>query len=90
MPLRLIAVSALLFLVAGLMEIGGGYLVWLWLRENRGWVLGVLGGVILFLYGVIPTFQRTLRPRIRRLRGHLRCAFHPLGLVAGWGPPRPT
>ena len=39
------------------MEIRGGYLVWLWLREGRGFVLGALGGLLLFLYGVVPTFQ---------------------------------
>jgi small multidrug resistance family-3 protein len=52
-----VARSVLLFVVAGLMEIGGGYLVWLWLRDGRGIVLGALGGLILFLYGVVPTFQ---------------------------------
>lgn len=31
-----------LFIAAGLCEIGGGYLVWLWLREGRGLVVGVL------------------------------------------------
>jgi hypothetical protein len=36
MNLRLAAQSVGLFLLAGLMEIGGGYLVWLWLRESRG------------------------------------------------------
>jgi len=49
--------SALLFLVAGLCEIGGGYLVWLWLRDGRGAALGALGGLVLFLYGVLPTLQ---------------------------------
>ena len=49
--------SALLFLVAGVCEIGGGYLVWLWLRDGRGIALGALGGFILFLYGVLPTLQ---------------------------------
>jgi len=49
--------SILLFLVAGLCEIGGGYLVWLWLRRQHGWLLGVLGGAVLFLYGVLPTLQ---------------------------------
>jgi hypothetical protein len=29
----MLARSIALFVVAGLMEIGGGYLVWLWLRE---------------------------------------------------------
>lgn len=28
--------SLLFFVAAGLCEIGGGYLVWLWLREHRG------------------------------------------------------
>ena len=46
-----------LFVLAGTAEIGGGYLVWQWLRENKGIWLGVVGGMILFLYGVIPTLQ---------------------------------
>ena len=46
-----------LFVFAGLAEIGGGWLVWQWLREGRGLLLGLLGGVILVLYGIIPTFQ---------------------------------
>lgn len=46
-----------LFFAAALFEIGGGYLVWLWLRERKGLFMGLLGGVILFMYGVIPTLQ---------------------------------
>jgi small multidrug resistance family-3 protein len=46
-----------LFVLAGLAEIGGGYLVWLWLREGYPFYWGILGGVILFLYGIIATFQ---------------------------------
>lgn len=49
--------SILLFALAGLCEIGGGYLVWLWLRDNRSLWLGAFGGLILFLYGVLPTLQ---------------------------------
>jgi small multidrug resistance family-3 protein len=49
--------SVLLFLVAGLSEIGGGYLVWLWRREGRTAWIGALGGLVLFLYGVLPTLQ---------------------------------
>lgn len=51
--LRSIALVAL----AGLCEIGGGYLVWLWLREERTVWLGVVGGLVLFLYGVLTTLQ---------------------------------
>ncbi len=49
--------SLALFALAGVCEIGGGYLVWLWLREGRAVWLGALGGLILFLYGVLPTLQ---------------------------------
>ncbi len=50
-------VSGLLFFVAAMMEIGGGYLVWLWIRQKRTIALGLLGGIILFVYGIIPTLQ---------------------------------
>ncbi len=53
-----------MFLFAGLCEIGGGYLVWLWLREDNGWFVGAIGGLILFLYGIVPTFKRAYFHRI--------------------------
>jgi small multidrug resistance family-3 protein len=31
--------------------------VWLWLREKKPIVLGALGSIILFVYGIIPTLQ---------------------------------
>ncbi len=46
-----------LFLLAALGEIGGGYLIWLWIRQKKKIILGVVGGVVLFTYGIIPTFQ---------------------------------
>jgi small multidrug resistance family-3 protein len=52
-----ISITLLFFFIAGLCEIGGGYLVWLWLRDGMSWILGALGGFVLFLYGVVPTFQ---------------------------------
>jgi small multidrug resistance family-3 protein len=53
----LIAQSALLFFLAGLAEIAGGYLMWIWLRRAEPAFLGIIGAAILVLYGVIPTFQ---------------------------------
>lgn len=50
--------SLFFFFLAGLCEIGGGYLVWLWLREDYSWIFGAFGGLVLFLYGIIPTFQK--------------------------------
>ena len=52
-----LARSILLFALAGLCEIAGGYLLWLWLRDGRAAWLGALGGLLLFLYGVLPTLQ---------------------------------
>lgn len=49
--------ALILFILAGLAEIGGGYLVWQWLREGKAIWIGIVGCAILFLYGVIPTLQ---------------------------------
>ncbi|HUG29530.1 MAG TPA: YnfA family protein [Candidatus Limnocylindria bacterium] len=46
-----------LFVLAGLAEIGGGWLVWQFLRESRPWPFGLLGALVLVSYGVIVTFQ---------------------------------
>ena len=55
--MTIIVRSLSLFVLAGLCEIGGGYLVWLWLREGKGLLIGILGSAVLVLYGIIPTFQ---------------------------------
>ena len=49
--------SIALFFVAAVAEIGGGYMVWKWLRERKGMPFGIIGGIVLFISGVIPTFQ---------------------------------
>jgi small multidrug resistance family-3 protein len=46
-----------LFFLAALAEIGGGYLVWLWIKQKKKIIFGIVGGIILFTYGVIPTLQ---------------------------------
>jgi small multidrug resistance family-3 protein len=49
---------ALLFALAGLLEVGGGYLVWLALRERRAPVaVAAAGFVLLALDGLVPVFQ---------------------------------
>jgi small multidrug resistance family-3 protein len=62
--IKKILYSLFFFFIAGLCEIGGGYLVWLWLREDMSWVLGAIGGFILFLYGIVPTLQPSYFHRI--------------------------
>lgn len=51
------AVISALFILAGLCEIGGGYLVWGWLRNNAPLAWAALGAVILVLYGVVAALQ---------------------------------
>lgn len=46
-----------LFLLAGLLEIAGGYLVWLWLREKQSLGFGIAGFVFSAIYGLVPVFQ---------------------------------
>lgn len=76
-----ILISLIFFLLAGLCEIGGGYLVWLWLRESMSWILGVLGGFILFAYGIVPTFQPSHFHRIYSAYGGI---FIVMALLWGW------
>lgn len=53
-----VIISLLLFVLAGLFEIGGGLLVWRGIRENQHRVLFcILGSLILIAYGFIPTLQ---------------------------------
>jgi small multidrug resistance family-3 protein len=55
--ISIIITTLVLFFVAALMEIGGGYLVWQWIREKKSVLIGLTGGIILFVYGIIPTLQ---------------------------------
>jgi len=49
--------SLSIFFFAALLEIGGGYLIWRWLKNHQGKIIGIVGGLILFSYGVIMTLQ---------------------------------
>ena len=77
-----IARSIGLFVVAGLAEIGGGYLIWRWLREGAPWWAGLIGAAILVGYGVIPTLQRSNFGRVYAAYGGV---FVIMSLLWGWG-----
>lgn len=49
--------SISLFIVAGLCEIGGGYLMWLSIKDNKSIWYAVIGAIILVAYGIVATFQ---------------------------------
>jgi small multidrug resistance family-3 protein len=56
--------SLLIFIVAGICEIGGGFLIWLWLREGKSAWFGLVGAVILVLYGIVATLQPSSFARV--------------------------
>lgn len=76
------AVAVLLFIIAGLAEIGGGYLVWLWLRESRPLWYGLVGSLILIGYGIIPTLQKF--PSFGRVYAAYGGVFIVLAVLWGW------
>lgn len=75
--------SILLFILAGLAEIGGGYLIWLWLREGKPYSYGIIGALILVLYGIIPTLQKF--PSFGRVYAAYGGVFIILSVLWGWG-----
>ncbi|MFC9326031.1 YnfA family protein [Kitasatospora sp. NPDC057015] len=50
--------SALLFVLAAVLEIGGAWLVWQGVREHRGWAWVGAGVVALGAYGFVATLQQ--------------------------------
>lgn len=49
--------SILLFAAAALAEIGGAYLVWIGIKEDKGALVVALGMVTLGVYGLIAALQ---------------------------------
>ncbi|MGH9852310.1 MAG: YnfA family protein [Blastocatellia bacterium] len=73
--------SIFYFALAGLLEIGGGYLIWLWLRERKSWWVGLAGALTLVAYGIVPTFQPAHFGRVYAAYGGV---FVVLSLLWGW------
>lgn len=73
--------SLFYFVLAGIFEIGGGYLIWLWLREGKTILYGFLGAIVLILYGVVPTLQPANFGRVYAAYGGI---FIALSIFWGW------
>jgi small multidrug resistance family-3 protein len=52
-----VARIVILFVLAAVAEIGGAWLVWQAVKENRGWIFAVLGVMALGAYGFIAALQ---------------------------------
>jgi small multidrug resistance family-3 protein len=76
-----LARSVFFFILAGLTEIGGGYLMWLCLRERWAWWVGALGALVLVGYGVVPTLQPANFGRVYAAYGGV---FVVMSLLWGW------
>ncbi len=73
--------SLIYFILAGLFELGGGYLVWLWLREGKPFAWGILGGIALAIYGIIATLQPANFGRVYAAYGGV---FIAMAMLWGW------
>jgi small multidrug resistance family-3 protein len=73
--------SVLLFVLAGVCEIGGGYLVWLWMKEQKPIWYALIGSLILMLYGIVATLQPATFGRVYAAYGGI---FIVLSLLWGW------
>lgn len=73
--------SIVVFILAGLCEIGGGYLIWLWLKEDKPLWYGIIGGIILALYGVVATWQSAGFGRVYAAYGGI---FILMALIWAW------
>lgn len=58
-----------IFIIAGILEIGGGYLIWMWLRKGYGAGYGLLGAIILAGCAIATTFQSSSFGRVSATYG---------------------
>jgi len=75
--------SLFYFVLAGIFEIGGGYLVWLWLRDGKSIWYGLAGAICLIIYGVVPTLQPP-NASFGRVYATYGGIFIVLSLLWGW------
>ena len=73
--------SLLIFILAGICEIGGGYLIWQWLKDDKPYWYGLIGAVILAFYGVVATWQTANFGRVYATYGGI---FIVLALLWAW------
>ena len=81
MAIPRVLASLALFVLAGLCEIGGGYLVWNWWRNGASWPVGFAGALVLVVYGIVPTYQSAHFGRVYAAYGGV---FVLLSLAWGW------
>lgn len=74
-----------LFVLAGILEIAGGYYMWRWWRDGAALTLGCVGALMLVLYGIVPTYQPAHFGRVYAAYGGV---FVVLSIAWGWAVDR--
>eukprot|EP00980_Cylindrotheca_fusiformis_P002980 scaffold692_cov118-Cylindrotheca_fusiformis.AAC.2 len=77
-----IALSVVLFLLAGVAEISGGWMVWISIRGSKPWWYALIGSFVLILYGFIPCWQPT--DNFGRIYAAYGGFFIVLSFLFGW------
>lgn len=78
-----VAQALALFVAAGMAEIGGGWLVWKAVRDDRTpWWWALAGSLVLVVYGFLPTLQPT--DSFGRVYAVYGGFFIVLSFLAGW------
>ena len=73
--------TIVLFVLAGLCEIGGGYMIWTAIKDKQPLWVGIFGAIILGAYGVVATLQPANFGRTYAAYGGI---FVALSLLWGW------
>jgi len=74
-------VALVIFVACGFLEIGGGYLVWLQIKDHKPWWLLLVGCVALSAYGFVATLQTQDFGRVYAVYGGL---FIVMSVLWGW------
>lgn len=77
-----IAKSIFFFIITGIAELGGAYLIWLWIREGKSAWYALAGVAVLFIYGMLPTLQLANFGRVQAAYSGI---FMLIALFWGWG-----
>ena len=82
--------SIFYFLLAGIAEIGGGYLVWLYMRDDKSPLYLLAGAIILILvrYNSYISTRGQFWQGLCCIRRCIYCPLHSMGLACRWIAPR--
>lgn len=69
------------FILAGICEIGGGYLVWLYMKDDKSPWYMLAGAIVLITYGIVPTLQEANFGKVYAAYGGV---FVILSILWGW------